>query len=232
MTDHFRNIYANHANEYHRFIAVEDVDGNLLKAINSVAPLEGKRLLDFGTGTGRIPLLVHKHVERVVGLDLYWDMLNQQSVQRKKAGGGWPLVQADMRFAPIETGWADIMTAAWTIGSFCGWYADDWQTQMAHVLREMQRICMPGGVLIIFETLTTGSLTPAPPHERLAAYYNWLEQEWGFARTTLSTDYQFESVAQAVDYTEFFFGPDLSAKIRANGWSRLPEWTGMWVKRT
>jgi len=69
---------------------------------------------------------------------------------------------------------------------------------------------------------------PAPPSQTLADYYAWLEHEWGFARTTLSTDYEFESVEQAIEYTEFFFGPQLSEKIRANGWARLPEWTGMW----
>jgi ubiquinone/menaquinone biosynthesis C-methylase UbiE len=231
MSEHFQTIYANRAREYHRFIAAEDVEGALLKGIKSVVPLAGQRVLDFGTGTGRIPLLVQGQAAEVVGLDLYRDMLTQQTVQRSKVNGHWPLVQADMRFTPIETGWANLVTAGWAIGHFCGWYADDWKPQIAHVLREMQRTCAAGGTLIIFETLTTGSLTPAPPSEGLAAYYHWLEQEWGFERTTLSTDYQFESVEQAVDYTEFFFGPELSAKIRANGWSRLPEWTGMWVKR-
>jgi len=32
-----------------------------------------------------------------------------------------------------------------------------------------------------------------------------------------------------VEWTEFFFGAELTEKIRANGWARLPEWVGMWV---
>jgi hypothetical protein len=35
-------------------------------------------------------------------------------------------------------------------------------------------------------------------------------------------------VDAAVARTEFFFGPELAEKIRANGWARLPEWTGVW----
>jgi hypothetical protein len=59
-------------------------------------------------------------------------------------------------------------------------------------------------------------------------YYAWLEEEHGFARQTISTDYAFSSVAEAVAYTEFFFGAELAGRIRAHGWARLPEWTGVW----
>jgi ubiquinone/menaquinone biosynthesis C-methylase UbiE len=110
------------------------------------------------------------------------------------------------------------------------WFADDWQTQIAGVLNEMHRVVMPGGALFILETLSTGSPTPAPPHAALAEYYDWLEQSWGFRRDTIPTDYHFASVEEAVARTEFFFGPDLAAKIRAQGWARLPEWTGVWSK--
>jgi hypothetical protein len=95
----------------------------------------------------------------------------------------------------------------------------------------MHRLAAPGGALIIMETLTTGSLTPIPPTPGLAQYYTWLENEWGFTRQEIQTDYQFASVDEAVTKTEFFFGPALAEKIRVNGRSRLPEWTGVWGKR-
>lgn len=230
MTD-YAHIYAHRADEYHRFIAVEDTDGNLLKAIESVAAIDGRRVLDLGTGTGRLPLLLAGRAAKMVGFDLHWDMLRRNRYQRSAAGGRWELAQGDMRCLPFPGGWADVVTAAWAISNLTGAYPDDWQNQIGRVVMEMRRACAPGGVLIIFETLTTGSLAPAPPSQRLADYYAWLEGAWGFARATLSTDYQFESVEQAVEWTEFFFGPELSEKIRANGWARLPEWTGMWVKR-
>jgi len=91
-------------------------------------------------------------------------------------------------------------------------------------------VVAPGGALIILETLSTGSLTPAPPSPGLAEYYDWLEQAWGFSRETIATDYRFASVDEAIARTEFFFGADLAAKIRAQGWARLPEWTGVWGK--
>jgi ubiquinone/menaquinone biosynthesis C-methylase UbiE len=230
MTDHFINIYTNRADDYHRFIAVEDVDGSLLKAIESVTPLAGKRLLDLGTGTGRLPLLLHQRVAHVTAMDLHRGMLREHTRQRDQVGGQWPLIQGDIRRLPLTAGCVDFVTVAWAMGHFPNWYAADWEFQLALALADMCRVIASPGHIIIFETLTTGSLTPAPPAPHLAAYYARLESEHGFTRHTLSTDYQFDSVEQAVAYTEFFFGPQLSEKIRANGWARLPEWTGMWVK--
>jgi hypothetical protein len=95
----------------------------------------------------------------------------------------------------------------------------------------MHRVVTAKGALIIMETLTTGSLTPAPPSQGLADYYAWLENEWGFSRQEVSTDFQFAGIDEAVARTEFFFGPDLASKVRENGWTRIPEWTGVWGKQ-
>jgi hypothetical protein len=123
------------------------------------------------------------------------------------------------------------LTAGWALGHFTGWYKEDWLDQADQVLQEMHRVVTPDGAIIILETLTTGSLTPAPPTPGLAQYYRWLEEDWGFTRQEVQTDIQFADVEEAVRQTEFFFGPGLAATIRENGWSRVPEWTGVWGKK-
>ena len=228
--DHFQAIYAARAAEYHRMIVAEDLDGQLLPAIERVASLRGKHVIDLGTGTGRLPLLIGGQAAQLVGLDLHRDMLRQHVAQRQRQAGRWSLVQGDMRLLPFHSAWADVATAGWAIGHLRSWFAADWQTQIGRVLDEMHRVVAPGGALIILETLSTGSLIPTPPHAALAEYYDWLEQTWGFSRETIATDYRFASVDEAVARTEFFFGPELAAKIRAQGWARLPEWTGVWRK--
>jgi ubiquinone/menaquinone biosynthesis C-methylase UbiE len=228
--DHFRLIYSSRAADDHRMIAPEDVDGQLLATLRRLAPLRGQRILDLGAGTGRIPLLLAHEAAQMIALDLHGDMLRENAAQRQAAHGRWSLVQGDMRTLPLPSGWAEVITAGWAIGHLRDWYREDWQTQMGQILREMHRLAAAGGVLVIAETLTTGSFAPAPPTAPLAEYYAWLESVWGFTRQVIRTDYEFASVEEAVARTEFFFGPELAAQIRAHGWARLPEWTGVWSK--
>ena len=229
--DHFIRIYHEEAEAYHAMIACEDVGDQVREALIGVGALEASSLLDLGSGTGRIPLLFHEEIPQIIAVDLHEAMLREQLVQRQAVNGQWPLSQGDMRALPFADGEFDIVTAGWALGHFCGWFEGEWQTQMRFVLNEMRRVVKPGGPVVILETMSTGSLEPKPPNEDLAAYYAWIEGEWGFERQLLSTDFIFDSVEDAVAHSEFFFGPELAADIRANGWARLPEWTGFWTWR-
>jgi ubiquinone/menaquinone biosynthesis C-methylase UbiE len=229
--DHFVHIYTSQAEAYHRFIEAEDVDENLLPTLENIIRFRGARVLDLGTGTGRIPLLIDGYAAQTAGLDLHWNMLQENQKQREIHNGKWSLAVGDMRSLPFSKAMFDIVTAGWAIGHFCGWYGDTWQREIQQVLNEIQRVVSPGGTIIILETLTTGSITPTPPTLGLATYYRWLEEENGFTRQEIRTDYQFANVQEAINHTEFFFGPDLSQAIRKNQWARLPEWTGVWAKR-
>ncbi len=73
--DHFQRIYTSRAADYQAMIAAEDADGNLLQAIEAVTPLAGKRVLDLGTGTGRLPQLLAGRVQSLIGVDLHRAML-------------------------------------------------------------------------------------------------------------------------------------------------------------
>jgi ubiquinone/menaquinone biosynthesis C-methylase UbiE len=211
-------------------IAVEDVDGNLLKTLQALSPLANQRVLDLGSGTGRLPLLLHDKVQSITALELQMAMLAEQAVQRARVGGRWPLLCADIRALPLPAACADLVLAGWAIGHMRAWFEADWKTHIGRAVSEMQRVAAPGGQVIIMETYSTGSLIAQPPTPGLAEYYAWLEQDFGFTRQVIQTDYQYASVEEAAQCTGFFFGPELVAAIRANGWARLPEWTGVWSK--
>jgi ubiquinone/menaquinone biosynthesis C-methylase UbiE len=228
--DHFQRIYTYQAAAYHDLIAHEDLEGNLPAALRDVTCFCGKRWLDVATGTGRLPLLLADGAAQVMGVDLYPDVLRLNQAQRRVAGGSWALAQADMCRLPLAPGWAEVITLSWALGHFTRWYGDGWPAPAGQVLREMHRVAAPGAALIIVETLSTGSPTPAPPNQRLAAYYAWLECEWHFCRRVVACDMVFDSVNEAASHMEFFFGPELAARVRAQGWSRLPGWAGMWSK--
>ena len=227
--DHFKNIYSNMACEYHRMIEYEDVDGNLYDCIDKLLTSDVSRVLDIGSGTGRIPLLLSDPKFTVVGLDLYWEMLQENVRQRSLSAGSWLLSQGRAGALPMSQDYFDVVTAGWVLGHTCSWHLD-WQTELDIVLNEMHRVVRNQGVIIIMETLTTGSVIPAPPTAELANYYDWLEKSWDFSRQEIRTDYRFPDVKEAINNTEFFFGEQLSSMIVDNNWSRVPECTGIWSK--
>ncbi len=232
MGDHFREIYSHRAAAYHRMIAMEDADGHLAAFLRErLDGLSRRRVLDLGGGTGRFGLLLAGQSDQFLSVDLHEGMLRQQAAVRPQPAGCWSLVQGDMRRLPVVAGWADLILAGWSLGHFTGWYPATWRAEMSHVLREIERAAAPGALICIFETMTTGGAEPAPPTPDLAAYYDWLESDWGFSRSLLATDYQFESAAEAAAAPEFFFGPALAGEIRRRRWARLPEWTGAWTRR-
>lgn len=227
--DHFINVYLNKAAAYHELIAAEDADGNLLPALQAVASLAGARIADLGSGSGRIPLLLQAIDCELLAVDVHRPMLVEQAQQAAAIGRAWPLAQADGRRLPLPANWAEVSTAGWAYGHFTGW-AQDWKPEVQAALAEMERITRPGGTLVIFETLGTGVEQAAPPNPALASYYAWLEAEQGFQRQEIATDYDFGSVDRAAEICGFFFGDEMAARVHANRWSRVPEWTGMWSR--
>jgi len=226
--DHFINIYRNAGGTYHELIQVEDTDQNLLPALQSICSFDHKQILDLATGTGRIPLLLPQH--SITALDLHSSMLEENHKQKIAANGNWTITQGDMRYLPFPSSQFDIVTIGWGLGHFLSWYSSNWKEQIHLVLEQVNRVLTLKGSIIILETLTTGSLIPAPPSTALASYYHWLETELHFQRIQVQTDYQFNSLEDAIHYSQFFFGEDLAHKIRLNQWTRLPEWTGIWYK--
>lgn len=226
----YQNIYTNHANEYDALVQAEDSDGNLVPAIDAIRPLSGAAVLEVGIGTGRIGRAVIERVGRLVGVDRAPAMLEiaRRHLASLPEAAPWELHCADARDLPVPSGWADVAIAGWVFGHFRSWMPEDWREQVSQALREMRRALRPGGALVVIETLGTGSEEPRPPSPELAQYFAWLESEQGLERRALRTDYLFPDVETAAATTGAFFGEEFAARVRREGWRRVPECTGIW----
>ena len=98
----------------------------------------------------------------------------------------------------------------------------------AALFAQVRKNLVPGGPVILVETLGTNALAPAAPHPRLAEFYQLLQSRYGLHQTALSTDYRFPSVAEAADTLGFFFGDAMAQAVRAANAPIIPEWTGVW----
>ncbi len=220
MSIHYKHIYATQAAKYNAMVSREDYQGNLWTALRNIRDFSGLRVVDVGAGTGRVTRLLAPYVDRITAVDISPHMLKQANL---------PLTAvADARHLPFKSSTADVAIAGWALGHSVSWYPETWQTVIGQAIASMQRILRPGGSLILMETMGTGTETAVAPHAGLAAYYAWLENELGFQHTTIATDYQFASVAEAIDLTQFFFGDALAEKIKQQQLTILPEFTGIW----
>jgi ubiquinone/menaquinone biosynthesis C-methylase UbiE len=227
----FEEIYANHAAEYDALISREDYQGNLLKMLESIRPLNNIDVVELGAGTGRFTRMLAPRVKSIRAYDAAQHMLDKAAETLRAMGvTNWSVQAADNRAIPAEDASADLSIAGWSFGHSVAWYPDTWREEIGKALHEMTRVLRVGGSAVVVETLGTGSETPKAPTEGLATYYAWLENEQGFKRTELRTDYKFESLAEAESLARFFFGDAMGDLVVKNQWVILPECTGVWVK--
>ncbi len=230
MTD-FHHIYAVQADAYDAMVAAEDYQGNLWTALNAVRPLAGLDVVELGAGTGRLTLYLAPLVRQIQAFDQSAHMLSVTDAKLLAAGlTNVRTMVADNAALPVPSASVDLALAGWSLGHSCGWYPEIWRTVIGQAVAEMQRVLKPGGTAIIFETLGTGSDQPGAPTVSLDAYYQFLEQQYGFTRTVIQTDYRFASPEDAAAKTRFFFGDELADRLLAERQALLPEWTGMWHK--
>ncbi len=229
MTE-FRDIYADVglARAYHELVNCEDYQGNLARYIHTHADLEQSRVLDMGSGTGRVAALMAASCRELTLCDRAPAML---AVAREHLPTSVRIDIADNTALPYGAGAFDVVTAGWSFGHATEWLPDIWQDNVRAAVREMLRVLAPGGVAMIFETLGSGVTQPAPPNANLAACYALFESEFGFTRTAIATHYRFASVAEATRLTQFFFGFAMDSSAQADGSAIVPEWTGAWQVR-
>ena len=222
----YQSIYQHQAAQYERMVSREDYQGKLLPAINGVCALGGLDVVELGAGTGRLTTLIAPLARTLLALDVSEHMLGLLHEKLPQVR----VMAADNRAIPLASGIADMVIAGWSIAHAVGWYPETWRAETGKAIAEMLRLLRSGGTVILLETLGTGNETPAPPNEGLAQFYTMLENEYGFARTALRTDYQFESPAEGQALLRFFFGDDLADRIVAEQLTILPECTGLWSR--
>jgi len=230
MSDQQREIYQSDAERYEALVSREDYQGNIPRALDEMINADGLDIVDLGAGTGRLTMLLAPRARFISSFDISDHMLD---VTRSKLTtldmNNWHVEVADHRSVPLADDSVDLVVSGWSVSYLAVWNPDSWRAELEKWLEEMKRILRPNSYIVLFESLGTGNESPIRlPH--LESYYPWLD-EMGFQNKWIRTDYQFESLDEAVELAGFFFGEEMAEQVRAGRNVILPECTGVWWKK-
>ncbi|MDF2925672.1 MAG: demethylmenaquinone methyltransferase [Paenibacillaceae bacterium] len=201
---------------------------SLLPAVNCICPVEGLDIVDAGAGTGRLAAALGPHAASIVALDQSEAMLQVTAAKLDiLCPGRWRCIPADNRSLPLPDHSADLVVSGWSVCYVASSSHADWSGSLGQALSEFTRILRPGGTIILFETMGTGTEQPAPP-DFLLPYYRELQERYGFAHRTMRLDYSFRNVQEAAELTGFFFGENLARRVATQGLTAVPEFAGVW----
>ncbi len=230
-----KDIYNQHAEEYERLVSRKDYQNNILRALTEIHPLEGRNIVELGAGTGKVTRILAPLVNAIWVFDASQHMLEAAArVLETKRLDTRGMAVADHRCLPVMDGIADIVISGWSVCYLATGSGKEWRGEVAKALREMERVLDREGMIILIEGLGSGK--NPNPGEKLKPYYAYLKEQ-GFCSRWIRTDYEFESLQEAKESLEFFFGslysPDMKVeKLAEKGesWVRLPTCTGIWWK--
>lgn len=231
MSEQQRKIYQSDAERYEALISREDHLGNIPRAVDEIINVEGLDVVDLGAGTGRLTLMLAPRARSISSFDISDHMLEVTRARLKALGlNNWRVEVADHRSVPLADDSVDLVVSGWSVSYLAVWNPDSWRAELEKWLGEIKRILRQSGHIVLFESLGTGNESPIQlPH--LESYYPWLD-EMGFQNKWIRTDYQFESLDEAIELAGFFFGEEMAEKVRSRGSVTLPECTGVWWKKT
>ena len=222
------DIYRRHRIEYDRLVNAEDREHHLPAFLRSIADWRGKTVLEGGLGTGRVTELFIDDARRVVGCDREAHMLEAARERLARFADKLELRVADNLDLPLLPEKANVFIEGWSWGHAVVDGPGEVEAIAEALFAQTRKNLVPGGLVVLIETLGTNALSPAAPHPRLAEFYQLLQSRFGLRQTALSTDYRFATPAEAAEVLGFFFGNAMGKAVRANGSAIVPEWTGVW----
>jgi ubiquinone/menaquinone biosynthesis C-methylase UbiE len=112
-------------------------DDRVVACLSALAPLEGRRILEVGAGTGRDSLDLARHGAEVWTLDYSDESLR---VLRDVSGGSFEIVCGDAMALPFASGAFDVVFHQGLLEHF---------RRPLDLLRENHRVLAPGGYLLV-----------------------------------------------------------------------------------
>ena len=224
-------IYDSYADDYDRLVRYEDYKENLKKFLLKEIDWKDKIVFEAGIGTGRITEMYIHLAKQVIGADRAEHMLEKAERNLHSFPQKIQFVKMENDKLVFERDDFDIFIEGWSFGHT---YLDDPKKTRFWLNRLFERLKITmksGGTVIFIETLGTCVDAPGDSIEVLNQFYSMIENDFGFLRKTLQTDYKFTDLDDTEIITGFFFGDEMAQKVRKLGSPIVKEYTGIWIKK-
>ncbi len=140
---HAAEFFARQAEDWDRIRAMLGPAGQVETALNKILPNRIGRLLDVGTGTGRIAHLLAGRSDHVVGLDKSPEMLRLARARLQDLPSSrWELAHGDFAALPFPSDSFDTVVFHQVL---------HYALEPGSAVREAARVCRPGGQVVIVD---------------------------------------------------------------------------------
>ncbi len=185
------------------------------KAIDQLATLQPRTVLDVATGTADVAIEISKRlksVEKIVGFDLSHEMLEigKTKVKDRNLGALIELKQGDSENLPFADASFDAVTVSFGVRNF---------ENLEKGISEMQRVLKPGGKLVVLEFSRP---TIFPFKQLFNTYFKYVLPQIGrlTSKDPRAYSYLYESV-QAFPDGENFLSILSKNGFKSNEWKPL-----------
>ncbi|MGH2771725.1 MAG: class I SAM-dependent methyltransferase [Actinomycetota bacterium] len=181
---------------YHRLVAGEKIHPGILEWL----PERIGNAVELGAGTGRLTVELAPRCDWLIAVEPAEPMrkILRQTLADEKIGGV-RVVEGYFDEIPVTDGWADLVVS-------CGSFTPDSAHGGEPALKEMQRVCSPGGQIVV--------ISPAQG--------SWLAQH-GFKAVAFPGEaiLEYSSPQEAAEIARIFF-PSQAEGIIRSGSSKIP----------
>src|SRR6056297_1055039 len=224
-------IYKKYALQYDKLVKAEDYQKNINKYLINNIEWKDKVVYEAGIGTGRLTKIYIQQIKKLYGFDREAHMLEQCKNNLDEYLEKVFLNIGNNESLPVVDEKSDIFIEGWSFGHTIVEKNNDIQSTTERIVNNIWRNTTVDSVKIIIETLGTNVNEPKYINNDLKQFYRLIEDEYGFKKTIVKTDYKFDNYREAAQIMGSFFGEEMERGIIQRKSEIVPEYTGIWIKR-